>query len=141
MIVSATRVEPPNKSSPLNIQLEASDISVMPVCATTNPFLLATVDLNTQVLPIQSSDYFIKSSEKSAGAVPITIMEGLVAKKDLSISSFNLINIINASNESSREVRTVGSTSYILKHPLIISVNSPIEDTILLPEAKTQNIT
>ncbi len=112
-----------DKSPPLTTQsvVQASDIFVMPVCYQT-PFVMATVDLSTQtVLPAQKGlNYFMQNGKSIAG--PITIMEGLVAKKDLSVYSFNLINPNNARNQFTTDVLTLGSTSYsVLKHPLIIS--------------------
>jgi len=120
------------KSPPLTtkVVLTSNDVFFMPVCQTA----LVTVDLNTQTQMVYGvalkKSYFMQSG-KSVAAVPITIAEGLVAKKDLLASSnFHLIKANGVINQFSGDRLIPGSTSYsVLKHPLMISVNSQIENT------------
>jgi hypothetical protein len=137
----ALTVSAKQKAPPLTNQNLVSNDAVFvmpPVCQSTS---LVTVDpANTQnqmvygVTIQKSSSDFIQSSKRSAGAVPLTIMEGLVTKKELAISSsFNSINTnwncarnkVDFTLLNSINMR--GGVNYILKHPLIVSVNNQIE--------------
>jgi len=118
-------------SSPPTLPVANDEFNVLPASLNFMSFMqmqngtmITAIGINTHmVLPA----YINFSQKSSAIGSPITTTEELCAKKDLFVANYSI------NTNDGKQMFIVGSTSYNLKHPVLISANkNDVELTSIL---------